>query len=56
MILKEYNLNFSEIDGKTSRDSHRATSQTYKMANPMRLVKPVILQHQSPKSKLRTKI
>lgn len=56
MILKEYNLNISEINGKTSKDSQRATSQAYGMANPLKLVKAVILPHQNPKSKLRTKI
>lgn len=56
VILKEYNLNISEINGKTSKDSQRATSKACKMANPKRLLKTVILQQQNPKSKLGTKI
>lgn len=47
MILKEYNLNISEVNGKASKDSQRATSQAYEMAHPMRLVKAEILQHQN---------
>lgn len=56
MILKECNLNISEVNGKASKDSQRATSQACETANPMRLVKAEILQHQNPKSKLKTKI
>lgn len=31
MILKEYSLNISEINGETSKDSQKATSQAYKI-------------------------
>lgn len=47
MILKECNLNISEVNGKASKDSQRATSQAYEIANPMRLVEAEILQHQN---------
>lgn len=45
MILKEYNLSISKINGKTPKDSQRATSQAYEIADPMRLSKAVLLQH-----------
>lgn len=45
MTLKEYNLSIGKINGKTPKDSQKATSQAYQIADPMRLLKAVLLQH-----------